>query len=278
MAWCPICKAEFDENNTCPECKVELLPESESYFTDIFSFSNEEITLNVFNFLIEQDYEMVQYYYDETTCVYHILIPNEFKEEISEKIIYYLSANNPVNDISKSEKNELENIVSELINEKKLKRENSKSYVSAETKYEDVNSSAVSLLFVGVLGLIILFLDITNVYHFPFSGASRILFLVTMGVLFVVFFISGIMSIKKAKKLALEIQSEDNLQDEISSFISKELDLSAAEELFDADSTPEIKCLARTEYIATKVIEAYPDADPAFIDYIIENLYDSLYE
>lgn len=73
MAWCPICKAEYDNSDICPDCSVDLIPENEKDYTDIFTFPDEEISLNIYNHLMELGFETVHYYYDSDDKVFHII-------------------------------------------------------------------------------------------------------------------------------------------------------------------------------------------------------------
>ena len=178
--------------------------------------------------------------------------------------------------LTPSEKAALSEFTDNIFNEN-ADRENISAYVSAKDKYADVHSSASSLLIVGFIGLIILVLDLTGIYRFPFSGTSRILFLGTMGIVFVLFLISGIVSLRKAKALSAMISRETDLEKEITAYITEKLNLSPADGSIDENASDEEKYLARTEYIQGMVKNVYPDADEAFIEHIIEKAYDDIF-
>lgn len=275
MAWCPICNAEYDDDNICPDCSVDLMNGNPNDYTDIFAFSNEEATLNIYNHLLEIGFETIQYYYDAKENLYHIIC--EYGEEADAKmqLMFYIREDLSC-ELTPTEKVALSRIIDSFAGTLD-DDEAPKSYVSAEEKYANVNSSAISLLVVGFLGLAIILIDISGIYRFPFSGITRILFLGTLGLLFIIFVIMGIVSFKNAKKLAKQIKIEDNTQAEIRKYITDELNLASPDLTFDDRTSSEEKCLIRTEYITNRVKEKFPKADISFIDYIVEDLYDKLY-
>lgn len=275
MAWCPICKAEYENETSCPDCMVDLMKGNPGDYTDIFTFKNEEVSLNIYNHLLDIGFETVQYYYDAASGLYHIICEISEETDAKKQLILFIKEDFKY-DFSPLEKVEISKIADNIISEEE-DIDTPKTYISAEEKYANVNSSAASLLIVGFIGLIVMVLDITGIYRFPFSGASRILFLGTMGFLFVLFVIMGILSFRNAKKLEKKIKEEDSLQEKIQTYITDELDLTSFDESLNDNTDPEEKYLERTEYIQSKVKESFPDTDDSFIEYIIEGLYDTLY-
>lgn len=275
MAWCPICKAEYEDKDMCPDCSVDLIEGNEKDYTDIFTFPNEEITLNIYNHLMDLKFETVRYYYNAKEEAYHIICQEYEADDARKQMFFFITENLNV-ELTPTERVALSKFTNSLMGEEH-DSDTSAVYVSAKDKYTDVHSSASSLLIVGFIGLIILILDLTGIYRFPFSGTSRVLFLGTMGFVFVLFLISGIMSLKKAKALSAMITDEADMEKEIKTFISEKLDLTCADIETDDDSSDEEKYLARTEYIAAKVKEKYPEADDAFIEHIVEDVYDDIF-
>lgn len=274
MPWCPICKTEYENELLCPDCSVDLMNGNPSDYTIIFSFSNEEATLNIYNHLLEIGFETVQYYYAATKKLYHIIC--EVSEEADAKLQLIIYIKDELScELTPTQKVELSRITDSYIADNTS--DSPKAYVSAKDKYTDVNSSAISLLVVGFLGLAILLTDILGIYHFPFHGITRILFLGTLGTLFIVFLFMGIVSLRNAGKLAKQIKVEDNIHEKIKDYIMQDLDLTIPDAEFDADITSEEKYLIRVEYITDKVKSAFPEADSAFIDYIVEELYETIY-
>lgn len=275
MAWCPICKTEYDDEDICPDCSVDLIPGNKKDYTEIFTFPNEEISLNIYNHLMELDFETIQYYYEAKEELFHIIC-QEYEAEDARKQMYFFITDHLDGELTPTERVALSKFTDELFDEETDDKAPA-VYVSAKDKYTDVHSSASSLLIVGFIGLIILILDLAGIYRFPFSGASRIIFLVTMGVVFVLFLVSGIISLRKAKTLSSMINDEADIEKEIISYITEKLDLSPADKGFDENASDEEKYLARTEYIQGMVKEKYPETDEAFIEHIVEKAYDDIF-
>lgn len=280
MTWCPICKKEYEHGGLCPDCSAELLNGSPDDFEDFFAFSNEEAALSIYNHLLEIGFETVQYYYHPEENAYHLICDPSETEAAKQQLVFFcekfFTEDRLSTDMTADQRAALLKLTDDIIADES-RAESSHSYVSAQEKYANVSSSAVSLLIVGIIGLIILLTDVTGIYQFPFSGSSRILFIFTMGLLFVVFVIAGIISLRNARKLSKDIVHEDNVQENIRAYITGELDLSHADDAIDADTPPEEKYLVRTGYITTMVKQKFPSADEAFIDHIAESMYDSLF-
>lgn len=276
MAWCPICKAEYSDRNICPDCSVDLIEGNEKDYTDIFAFPNEEISLNIYNHLMELGFETIQYYYEAKEELFHILC-QEYEAEDAKKQMYFFITDHLEAELTPTEKAALSKFTDELF-EEAANEEAPAAYVSAKDKYTDVHSSASSLLIVGFIGLIILVLDLTGIYRFPFSGSSRIIFLVTMGTVFVLFLVSGIISLRKAKAISAIINDEANMEKEIIEYITENLDLSPADNGLDENASDEEKYLARTEYVQGMVKEKYPEIDASFIEHIVEKAYDDIFD
>ena len=167
MAWCPICKAEYDDREVCPDCSVDLISGAEKDYTDIFIFPNEEISLNIYNHLKELEFETIQYYYDAREEVFHIIC-EEYEEADARKQLYFYITDNDLNsELTPTERVALSKFTEEIFDEEE-DVEAPAAYVSAKDRYADVHSSASSLLIVGFIGLIILILDLTGIFRFPF--------------------------------------------------------------------------------------------------------------
>lgn len=244
---------------------------------EVFAFSNEEISLSLFNYLVEYDEGEINYTFNEETGVYHIFCEEDYKSEITNQILVYFSDNPPA-DLLPAEALSLSEILENIVKTNISNIPESKAYVSAEDKYNDVKSSASSLLIVGSIGIIVLALELLGVFSFPMIGVSRTLFFVTMTFIFVVFIILGIVSYRKAKTISGNIEKEENLEEKIVDYITDELDLLPIEDSFEESTPNEVKCIARSEFITSKVLEKFPEASNAFVEHIVEGLYEDLYE
>lgn len=277
MSWCPICKKDYEDTELCPHCEVSLISGYEEDYSEIFSNLNEEITVDIYNNLIENGFTSAHYYLDENDRYYHVLCYKDDNMSAKQQIIQYVNGDFPIY-LTENEQDILNETIDSLADDVKSEMSSSTSqYVSAEDKFTNVRSSATSLLTVGIIGFVILLLDIVGVYTFPFSGTSRWLFMITMSFMFVVFIVSGTISFINSKKLKKQIDVEDNFKEDIEKYILEELDLTPADAKFTVDTSLEEKCLFRSGYICIKVLEKFPNADKLFVEHFVGEIYDSIY-
>ena len=72
-------------------------------------------------------------------------------------------------------------------------------YMDSAERAEENRSSAWTLFIVGGVGLVILVLGFFGIIPFPISGFSKYMFYGVMAVLFIIFLVAGIISMKKSK-------------------------------------------------------------------------------
>ena len=128
-----------------------------------------------------------------------------------------------------------------------------KTYQKLSDKYEDVKSSAYTLILVGGVGLFVMILQWINVIKFPISSQTKWLFNSVLGGMFIIFLAAGIVSFMHATK----------------EIIDKEV---------PQDDHVEILFFNRAEVIKNILMHEFEDADEALIDELIENIYQSIYE
>ena len=85
------------------------------------------------------------------------------------------------------------------------------SYVKLSDKYEDIKSSAATMLIVGGVGLVLMALIIAKVIVLPISAETSWLFYSVMGGVFIIFVIAGIVSFMHASRLRLKLLKRINL-------------------------------------------------------------------
>ena len=86
-------------------------------------------------------------------------------------------------------------------------------FKSANERYNDLHSSSICLLFVGILGVLYVILDYLKMLPFSFNG--NLMFYIVMGSLFVIFTIMGIYTAFSAKKVKATITDEETNTDSI---------------------------------------------------------------
>lgn len=96
-----------------------------------------------------------------------------------------------------------------------------KTYQKLSDKYEDVKSSAYTLILVGGVGLFVMILQWINVIKFPISSQTKWLFNSVLGGMFIIFLAAGIVSFMHAKKVKIEADIEDKLINKIKSICKR---------------------------------------------------------
>lgn len=158
---------------------------------------------------------------------------------------------------------------------KKLRTAKSTLYVPKKDRYEDFESSAVIFIGFGIIGDVLVLLTALGINIPFFRGLSS---QISMAIVFTIFLIIGIHSWLKAKKLKLQISAEEDTTNQINTWmkehITKEL-LASAE---DSSSPEEVNILNKLGYMHDLVSEQFPDADSDYLDMLIDNFYNDLYE
>ena len=153
-----------------------------------------------------------------------------------------------------------------------------KVYVSKESKKEETKSTAYSFLLVSVFGFIALILFATVVLPVHVADYMKIMLCIVMGVMLLIFFVIGIVSLRQLKTLGTQAEKENDLSSEIiswftSTYSAKDIDESMDEEVFDQDLY-----FKRYEIMTRFLSKQYPDLEETFLDHLVEELYGNLFE
>lgn len=153
-----------------------------------------------------------------------------------------------------------------------------KVYVSKESKKEETKSTAYSFLLVSVFGFIALILFATGVLSVHVADYMKIMLCIVMGVMLLIFFVIGIVSLRQLKTLGTQAEKENDLSSEIiswftSTYSAKDIDESMDEEVFDQDLY-----FKRYEIMTRFLSKQYPDLEETFLDHLVEELYGKLFE
>lgn len=249
MAFCPKCGSEYRAGfKICSECQVELVDE--------------------LNNLDSTDEETVDAVYVHNSA---------FFDDNNES-----DKTNTSNDNSLDTANEYNQSDDdgEYLADNAIKKGYSHKYVyqnSAERSSE-MSSSGYVLLIVGILGLaFILGVDFDIL---PFKFGNMILMNIIMITLFAVFIIFGIISLKSAKKLSAEVNKENDLTNEIKSYILTNYtrELIDKESISDSDIQDELKYFERTAFIKKIIEQKFLNLSEDFLDDQIDKLYQELYK
>lgn len=154
------------------------------------------------------------------------------------------------------------------------------TFKTAKEKYDDLHSSYICLLFVGILGIIYVILDYLKVLPFSFNDNGNFMFYIVMGSLFSIFIIMGIVTLNNAKKVKASINDEENTTDKILAWAKNTL---SAEEINNGiegieECVEEEKYLLRVEALNKLITETHSIEDEKYVNSLIEEIYPELFE
>ena len=151
---------------------------------------------------------------------------------------------------------------------------------TAEERVGDMKTSGYTLSVLGVLGLIIVILIITGVIKLNLSGVGSYITYGTMFVLFLIFTVAGFRALAKIKPLTEEAEREAAKIKEIEDWFLEQYDREKidAQRVREADEGFDDEYYGRVDFMRAKINERFMDLDPAFLDHVIEGLYQRLFD
>lgn len=153
-----------------------------------------------------------------------------------------------------------------------------KIYVKKETAYEDAKSTASTFLVIGILGIVALILIQLNVIPIHLSDYMKNMTTIVMGILFVIFTVVGIVYQTNLKRMKAEITTEATNSQAIMEWAQSSLDINEIDSKLDEElTTEETKYFARFEIIEQRLTEQFPNLNPSFQEYMMEEIYSTLY-
>ncbi len=275
MKFCPICQKDFDDNKTdCITCGQALLNGSYLENEVIFEFSSEELILKLFNYLCENGFSSVQYGHNAKTEMYYITASSDESDKILQKTLLSLNDEEASLNLTQSERETVAAYITEIAADT-LPDEGAKTYINAKDRYENMMSSASSLIIVGFIG----FVFVTLVYLKLINLQMNMLFYILSLLMFSVFIGIGIFSLSKANAIKKTISTEENLSEDIKNLLTeyKPEDLDDYSSESAEELTEEEKYFSRTEHMKKNILKHFEHADELLIDGMIEEVYNDLY-
>ena len=157
-----------------------------------------------------------------------------------------------------------------------------KPFIKASDRAKEYKDSAYSLLLVGGLGIIFLILCLTNTIHINIAENIRVIFFVTMLVMFLIFIFVGVKNLVEAKTINALASDEENLSSDIRAYFTDNYDKESIDKLVfneeDIDLRNELKFFKREEFIRNVILEKFGQLDQAFLDNEVEIVYNNIYE
>lgn len=262
MPWCPKCKLEFQNDITvCTDCGTTLVNqlEDDAIFVPLAEINEEEKAKKLIDFL---QYEGIQ----DVTC--------EYLEEsdywmVQVKEDSYGRASKLYRAFSNTEK-EKANAEKSLTDEE-VETKTSKIYVKKEDQYEDLKSTTYSFLLISIIGLIYLILNVLGIVKHVTSPFT----LIVMGMMFIAFFIIGILSGIKARNTKDEIGLEEEETKEINQWLKENINEEVLQEVQDDEMSSEVNYYHKTERIKKLLLAKFDIHDEAYLEHLIEDFYNT---
>lgn len=156
-------------------------------------------------------------------------------------------------------------------------------YKDNAQKAAEFKDSGYTLLGVGSVGLLAILLMACGVLPFGFGGISVLTYGV-LGIMFFIFIVIGLYSMKSAKVYKKEALSESSLKEEILGWCRKNLtcmDVDAAAFAEDASDmealSEEEKYFKRTEAVRELIGQKFLNIEEGFLDALIDEFYPELF-
>lgn len=151
-------------------------------------------------------------------------------------------------------------------------------YQDSSERASENRSSAWILLILGILGLIVVVLGVTEVL--PIHMGNSYLFYGVMGAIFILFVVSGVVSMKNAKFFEKKAESENSLRTTLLEWCRENLDAAEIDGKIGAQGVAEeVLYFRRFSYIKEKMNHQFVNLDQGFLDRLIDDyVYDSVFE
>lgn len=151
-------------------------------------------------------------------------------------------------------------------------------YRDSSERASENRSSAWILLIVGILGLIAVVLGAADVL--PIHMGNSYLFYGVMGAIFILFVVSGVVSMKNAKFFDRKAESENTLRSTLVDWCRQNLDAGEIDSRVGSQEvSEEILYFRRFAYIKEKMNHQFVNLDQEFLDRFIDDyVYESVFE
>lgn len=278
MAWCPNCKNEYKEGiSRCLDCDCDLIEHLED-MDRVYILEGEESQLTRCNdFLIYNKLISGKVEQSEVEDGYRLsVIPED--EIRATKILTIFLQQEALNQESETYELQEDQTEDSSIQKEVLKRE-SGLYEKSTVKAKEYESTAYLLIILGFVGMVVMLLGYLDYLSLPFSNLSYI----ALGLFFLLFLLFGIQSLSSSKRLKEKGTTEERLEEELKNYLKTEynkdyLDEKVQNSLGEHAVSEEILYFKRIEIMKEDVLLQYPAMDESFLDAILDEHYQELYE
>lgn len=276
MPWCPNCKNEYvDGVKICADCGVELVVSLGDTERDAVIFGEQEQMERLKKFLIYNKIISAEVSLDEKEGVYELYVDRNEKEKAKTATAIFL----------REEKNgEPETVIprdKSGIPGYPMPEASRNVYRDSAKQAEENRSSAWMLMIIGGIGTIVILLMLAGIIFVPVAGVNRYMMCGAMGILFLLFFIMGILSMRTSGKLAKKAEAEKNLTAQIQKWCEDNMTRQKVEEeLFGPEDSAveEMKYFKRTERMKQLISGQFLHLDESFLESFVDDYYSKLFE
>lgn len=151
-------------------------------------------------------------------------------------------------------------------------------YQDSSERASENRSSGWVLLIIGGIGIVAVILGIAGVL--PITLGNAYLFYGVMGAIFILFFISGLMSFQNAKLFEKKAESENSLRSTLTEWCMGNLQPEAIDsEVRTEEDSEETLYFKRVHYIKDRLNHQFVNLDQSFLDSFIDDfIYDRIFK
>lgn len=285
MPWCPKCRNEYVEGiTTCAECGIDLVDELPDEMDEdrpviLCHAADENIGGKFIFYLSMQGVKTagllpVQAEDETYDDGFYVVISAPEYEVLAADLTGYDKDKEMTEEELLSLMPELDEKLEELKEEEanqmlsELRTETSSVYVKKKDKYTDLKFSGISFIVFAVLGFGLLALNVFD-YVNMFNKFSMLI----MTAVFAVFFLVGITSLLRAKKMKGLVSQEEKVSDDVMDWIEEHITDAYIETLIDPDKTEEDNYFDAHSAMCRLVAEQFPLFNPDYIDQLMDDRY-----
>lgn len=284
MPWCPVCKNEYKDGYTvCADCGAQLVASLDGGMKAVY-FGNEDDLYEICKFLGANGIKKTEVSFDDKESTYELLVEEKDIQEVQKMIRVYLQSIGAAKEAEKASEavlamSEEEFAEMEREREHRIKEMMRTPYEDADKKAEDYKSGADALLIVGVIGVVALVLLHLGVLPISLPTFTKTMITIVMGIMFVVFVVTGVLSRKSYQKLKTQASSDKDKKTDISNYLKENINPEEFDkELTDDNPSMEILYFRRMEKLKAMVFTYAEGIDVSFAEYILEEVYPEIFE
>ena len=295
MGFCPVCKSEYKEGITvCHDCKVPLVDDLSKGPTAIMYGEEEE--LNAILDHCRQNGMKSGFVSFHEESGNHQLYFGQDEMQDAVKLIQAYMAKRAIQSMADAEGIDPKDLTPEKIREiqEKAKKEaeeardrarygDKDAYIDKRVKAGEYKSSGIVLLATGILGIAALVLLYLGMIPSLSGVRNNPLFMGVMSVLFILFVVIGFITYSKVQGILNAAEKDEALIEEIRNMMKESLTKEVIDKKAfpgqDISGMPDMDLYyGREEYMQATLKKAFPDADSALLEMMLDERYNQLYE